>query len=539
MASCSKQSAELLPSDIKGPSSKLSPGASFRGLVLADLVATNALHGWDLAPNGGGGGGDDLSHVVKATRGAHIRPADRLVRAHLDEEVAPVLRLLQARLFDGDGDPEDVEAPEDVEDEAHGEGRPGHDHQDEDQSRGQAGPVAAVEHARALVRPPLGAAVHLKVVLRRGEERGEEHPKGTAEAVDRGGVDHVVDARPLDVPRPDHVHHSAADGAHKGADGPGGGAARGDADEPGEHAVVAPEERGLIIAAGGRVELARLPARLLGLLALHRFVELVRVLHLKVVPQEARHQAPRRPGERGVARGPPGDLTRPDQAPMREGVEPEPAKPEDQSPKSLENRPIHGRLQASVGEGLPGADHARADEGGGAPEEVDDPAAGEVHHPAPQQSLVVPLGRQPPVGVPRPARHQGVDHADAEDRVGHVRERGAPLGNGPGEDGGGRGREGPTEDPLGVHVPGGTSHAPLLKVPLVEPELGGAGEPGGRVAVGEAEAGGPPAQSPDRRVHDVLEQHGRGGQLKIEHIHRPDLEHRESRLHEEHKGRSA
>mmetsp|Transcript_15810 Transcript_15810/g.63655 ORF Transcript_15810/g.63655 Transcript_15810/m.63655 type:complete len:651 (+) Transcript_15810:246-2198(+) len=383
--------------------------------------------------------------------------------------------------------------------------------EDEADGGAERAAVAAVEDAGAVILAV--RVIGLGIVELGREEGGRDDAPEAARAVDGEGVDDVVDLE-LD----ERLGGAEVDGRgdHAGEEGAprvGGRAARGDGDEAGEDAVV---RRGGVddvrqAVRDGDVEDARRRGR-----------------------DGRRHEDVRR--DAAVALD----------GERRGAVEAVPADPEDEHAERLEDdRLLLEVARRGAEAALARADEGTADDRRDATRHVDDARPGEVDHAAAAEEPVRPPRRELAVARPAQVNDGGVDVRHEQARVRDVRAERRALGDGARHDRRRRPGERPLEHPrrlavrLGLGRVGQRRRVVARADALVE-EARAAVEP---VDARRRErvrperqrvARRPPEQRRDHGVEQILDE----DVLRVLDLHRPDLEHREARLHEEHQARA-
>mmetsp|Transcript_23417 Transcript_23417/g.70173 ORF Transcript_23417/g.70173 Transcript_23417/m.70173 type:complete len:401 (+) Transcript_23417:146-1348(+) len=366
------------------------------------------------------GGGRELVYSVTAPLRLLRLGREGLLGLLLEVVVrvrAAVLRVVHAHVLDLRGHAQDAGRLHGAEEDGHRGAHPGEDDAHAGPGgRERAAGGAAVEDARAVVRA-VAVVGHRVVVLGREEARGDDAPKA-ARAVHRDRVDRVVEARRHHALGGAHVDEGA-DGAHdERARGRHDGAGRRDGHEAREHAV--PDVAGVDV-----------------------------VLH--AVADERRREAARGRAERRRD----GDVGRRLRVAVdverRAAVEAVPAHPEDEDAERLEHGLALGEV---VGEARARAHEEAGAEGRDAARHVHRARAGEVDDAAVAEEARRRAPGRELAGGPHHVHDGRVDEAREHDGVDAVGEERGALGDGAGDDGAARRREGPAEEPAGLGVGG-------------------------------------------------------------------------------------
>ncbi|XBH78987.1 hypothetical protein VPH35_105073 [Triticum aestivum] len=433
-----------------------------------------------------------------AAAGAAARPAAGvLVGVGVREPTVP--RLVHAGHLVLGGDAQQPQLVERQEQRAHGAAHPRRDHQDQHHVRAQQPPSAAHEQP---VRPPR-RAVDLLHVLPAREQRREDDAPRAAPAVQLRRLQRVVELEPggqLVQPDEHPRRHEPADDRRPRVHH---GAPRGDRREAAQEAVAD--------------------------------VQHVPVPRLEPLPEQ-RRQRRRAAGEggrhgRAAYRRPlpvdaAGRAVGLEDGEERAGVEPVPAKPQQEGAQDDERRAVPAQRHRSSGVVEPpnaGALDERAPEPGHAADHVDNPGPGEVDDAGvEEQRPRRPGGGGPAVGGPDPVGHHRVDEAGEEGRVDEVGHELRPLRDGAGGYPGRGDGEGPLEEEEAV-VEADLGNVTEAEEVLPDEAVGGRTEGEGEAEeVVEERAGGGVEHVGEHDVHGVLGPDG------------ARAEHGEAELHGEH-----
>ena len=370
----------------------------------------------------------------------------------------------------------------------HAEGLEG----EEQDSGHDAGPGGDGKHTEALDSKLLssgGAAREKAVVPLGGKKASSDDSPGSAEEVDWGSAQRIVDLQGEQKLAGEGVHDASDDSKDKGGPGLGDVAAGGDADQSSQNSV----QDGRQVSLLSHEDLAGQGGDATG------------------------------SGGHGSGDGALGGESHVSPSAGRAAVESVPAKPEDEGTEALENGgvawDVHG---LSVSSELSDArsEEVGSHEGSSSSSHVNNTASSKVKEAGPN----VTVG-EPAFGAPGPVHHDGVDEGGDEEGVRGISAQGAALCDGTTDDRRSGGSEGPLEEPESVVgravwlVQGGE-------------EVLSADELVGGVALhakGKAVPAGPPQDCANAGVQAVLDE----DVLHVLGANAAGLQEGEARLHEE------